>query len=635
MDRQRGRDGTAILRAMVQQGSDVSDQSRGDSRSGGRGRQTPPDRPRSRNYAYLKRTYGFMRPYARQLTYFLIALTITSAATLSMGLGLKFLIDRGLSARDPALLNEGLAIVLAIVTVIAAGTFVRFYYISWVGEHVVADIRKAVFSQILKLNPGFFETTKTGEILSRLTTDTSLLQTVVGSSLSIAIRNTFSLVGGVTMLLITNVKLAALVGLVVPAVIVPLLWYGRRVRTLSRESQDRVADVGSYAEENLNAIRTVQAYVHEDIDRSLFNRNADRALTTAMRRIFARAAMGAIVIFLVFGAVAVVLWAGGRGVIAGEISPGDLSAFIFYAVTVAGSVGAVSEVLGDLQRAAGATERLVELLETKPEITAPPQPKAMPEPARGAVEYDAVTFHYPSRPDAAALHGLNLTVAPGEHVALVGPSGAGKSTVFQLLLRFYDPQAGSIRIDGMDLRAVDPRDARSRIAIVAQDPVIFAADAMENIRYGRPTATDEEVMAAADSAAALEFITKLPEGMKSFLGERGLRLSGGQKQRIAIARAILRDPAILLLDEATSALDAESERLVQTALERLMIGRTTMVIAHRLATVVNADRIAVIDDGRLVATGRHEELLVSNPLYARVAALQFTDTTRAEGLIRV
>jgi ATP-binding cassette subfamily B protein len=635
MDRQRGRDRTAILQAMVQQGSDVSDQSRSDSRSGGRGRQTLPDRPRSRNYAYLKRTYGFMRPYGRQLTYFLIALTITSAATLSMGLGLKFLIDKGLSARDPALLNEGLAIVLAIVVVIAAGTFVRFYYISWVGEHVVADIRKAVFSQILKLNPGFFETTKTGEILSRLTTDTSLLQTVVGSSLSIAIRNTFSLVGGVTMLLITNVKLAALVGLVVPAVIVPLLWYGRRVRKLSRESQDRVADVGSYAEENLNAIRTVQAYVHEDIDRSLFNRNADRALTTAMRRIFARAAMGAIVIFLVFGAVAVVLWAGGRGVIAGEISPGDLSAFIFYAVTVAGSVGAVSEVLGDLQRAAGATERLVELLETKPEITAPANPKSMPEPARGAVEFDAVTFHYPSRPDAAALHGLNLTVAPGEHVALVGPSGAGKSTVFQLLLRFYDPQAGSIRIDGMDLRDVDPRDARSRIAIVAQDPVIFGADAMENIRYGRPTATDAEVMAAADSAAALEFITKLPEGMKSFLGERGLRLSGGQKQRIAIARAILRDPAILLLDEATSALDAESERLVQTALERLMIGRTTMVIAHRLATVVNADRIAVIDDGRLVATGRHEELLVSNPLYARVAALQFTDTTRGEGLIRV
>ena len=589
-----------------------------------------PDRPRSRNYAYLRRTYAFMRPYTRQLVYFLIALVITSAATLSMGLGLKFLIDRGLGAHDPALLNEGLAIVLAIVVVIALGTFVRFYYISWIGERVVADIRKSVFSQILKLNPGFFETTKTGEILSRLTTDTTLLQTVVGSSLSIAIRNTFSLVGGVIMLLITNVKLAGLVALVVPAVIVPILWYGRRVRKLSRESQDRVADVGSYAEENLNAIRTVQSYVHEDIDREFFNRNVERALSTAMRRIFARASMSAIVILMVFGAIAVVLWAGGRGVIAGEISPGDLSAFIFYAVTVAAAVGSVSEVLGDLQRAAGATERLVELLETEPEITAPANPKPMPVPARGAVTFDHVTFHYPSRPDMAALRGLDLIVAPGEHVALVGPSGAGKSTVFQLLLRFYDPQAGSIRIDGMDLREVDPRDARSRIAIVAQDPVIFAADAMENIRYGRPTATDAEVMAAADAAAALEFITKLPEGMKSFLGERGVRLSGGQKQRIAIARAILRDPAVLLLDEATSALDAESERLVQTALERLMIGRTTMVIAHRLATVVNADRIAVIEDGMLVATGRHDQLLLSNPLYARVAALQFTaDAGRA------
>ena len=601
----------------------MSDQSRGAPQSGP-SRWNTPDRPRSKNYAYLLRTLGFMRPYVRQLTYFFIALLVTSSATLSMGLGLKFLIDRGLSARDPALLNEGLAIVLAIVVAIAAGTYVRFYYISWVGERVVADIRKAVFSQILRLSPGFFETTKTGEILSRLTTDTSLLQTVVGSSLSIAIRNIFSLVGGVVMLLITNVKLASLVALVVPAVIVPIIWFGRRVRKLSRESQDRVADVGSYAEENLNAIRTVQAYVHEDIDRAFFNLNAERALSTAMRRILARAAMGGIVILLVFGAIAVVLWAGGRGVIAGEISPGDLSAFIFYAVTVAAAVGSVSEVMGDLQRAAGATERLVELLETQPDIAAPANPKPMPVPAQGSVVFDNVTFHYPSRPDTAALHGLNLTVSPGEHVALVGPSGAGKSTVFQLLLRFYDPQAGAIRIDGMDLREVDPRDARSRIAIVAQDPVIFAADAMENIRYGRPSASDAEVIAAAEAAAAMEFIRKLPEGMKSFLGERGLRLSGGQKQRIAIARAILRDPAVLLLDEATSALDAESERLVQTALEHLMIRRTTMVIAHRLATVVNADRIAVIDDGRLVATGRHDQLLISNPLYARLAALQFT-----------
>ena len=611
-------------------GSNVSDQKSGAPQSGP-SRWSLPDRPRSKNYSYLLRTYAFMRPYWRQLGYFAIALVATSAATLSMGLGLKFLIDRGLSARDPALLNEGLAIVIAIVVVIALGTFVRFYYISWVGEHVVADIRKAVFSQILRLSPGFFETTKTGEILSRLTTDTSLLQTVVGSSLSIAIRNIFSLIGGIAMLVFTNVKLAGLVAIVVPAVIVPIVWYGRRVRTLSRESQDRVADVGSYAEENLNAIRTVQAYVHEDIDREYFNRNADRALSTAMRRIYARASLGAVVILLVFGAIALVLWAGGRGVIAGEISPGDLSAFIFYAVTVAASVGAVSEVLGDLQRAAGATERLVELLDTEPDITAPSMPKSMPVPAMGGVAFDHVTFHYPSRPDTAALKDFQLTVSAGEHVALVGPSGAGKSSVFQLLLRFYDPQAGTIRIDGVDLRDVDPRDARSRIAIVAQDPVIFAADAMENIRYGRPTATDAEVIEAANAAAAMEFIAQLPEGMKSFLGERGVRLSGGQKQRIAIARAILRDPAVLLLDEATSALDAENERLVQTALERLMIGRTTMVIAHRLATVVNADRIAVIDHGRLVATGRHDQLLVSNPLYARVAALQFTADSGRSG----
>ena len=590
-----------------------------------------PDRPKSKNYGYLLRTYQFMKPYKRQLAIFFLALIVSSSATLSMGIGLKFLIDRGLSARDPALLNEGLGIVVAIVVVIAVATFVRFYYISWIGERVVADIRKAVFSQILKLSPGFFETTKTGEILSRLTTDTSLLQTVVGSSLSIAIRNFFALIGGVIMLLVTNVKLAGFVALVVPAVVLPIVLYGRRVRALSRESQDRVADVGSYAEEHLNAIRTVQAYVHEDIDRRAFNSNAEGAFSTAMRRVLARALLGSTVILLVFGAIALVLWAGGRDVIAGEISPGELSAFIFYSVTVAASVGAMSEVMGDLQRTAGATERLVELLETEPEIKAPAQPKALPVPARGEVSFDHVTFHYPSRPDAAALHGLNLHVAPGEHVALVGPSGAGKSTVFQLLLRFYDPQAGAVRIDGVDLREADPQDVRSRIGLVAQDPVIFAADAMENIRYGRPNATDAEVEAAAEAAAAMEFIRKLPDGMKSFLGERGVRLSGGQKQRIAIARAILRDPALLLLDEATSALDAENERLVQTALERLMVGRTTMVIAHRLATVVNADRIAVIDDGRLVDTGRHEQLLVTNPLYARVAALQFSADPTSSG----
>jgi ATP-binding cassette subfamily B protein len=583
-----------------------------------------PDRPRSKNYAYLKRTYTFMRPYARQLVYFAIALAVTSVATLSIGLGLKFVIDRGLSAGSAAMLDQGLALLIGTVLIIAMGTFVRFYYISWIGERVVADIRKAVFSHILKLSPGFFETTKTGEILSRLTTDTSLLQQVIGSSFSIAVRNGFALVGGIAMLIYTNPKLTALVALVVPAVLVPIIWYGRKVRKLSRESQDRVADVGSYAEENLNAIRTVQAFVHEDRDRAFFSSNVEGAFTTAMRRIFARAMLGAVVILLVFSAIAAVVWVGGRGVIAGDITAGELSAFIFYSITVAASVGAMTEVMSDLQRAAGATERLIEILEMEPDIMAPANPKPMPQPARGAVNFDDVTFHYPSRPETAALKGLTLAIAPGEHVALVGPSGAGKTTVFQLLLRFYDPKSGVVRIDGMDLRDVDPREARARIGLVSQDPVIFAADAMENIRYGRPDATDAEVHAAAEAAAAMEFIQKLPDGMKSFLGERGVRLSGGQKQRIAIARAILRDPALLLLDEATSALDAENERLVQTALERLMVGRTTMVIAHRLATVVNADRIAVIDDGRLVATGRHDQLLVSNPLYARVAKLQFS-----------
>jgi ATP-binding cassette subfamily B protein len=589
-------------------------------------RWTMPDRPRSRNYAYLLRTWDFMRPYKGRIVIAAIALVVTSAAMLSLGVGFRYVIDH---AHSTAGLNKGLGLLMGITAVMAVGSYFRFYNVSWIGERVVADLRAAVYSRLLSLSPGYFETAKTGEILSRLTTDTSVLQTVIGSSLSLAVRNSLSVIGGVMMLIITAPTLAGLIMLLIPAVVVPILWFGRIVRNLSRQSQDRVADVSSYAEETLSAIRTVQAFVHEDRDRKLFAGEVERAFGTAMRRIFARGILGSLVILLAFGAIAVVLWAGGHEVDAGKMTWGDLTAFAIYAIMIAAAVGAVSEVIGDLQRAAGATERLVELLETEPAIKPPADPVPMPIPARGEVRFEDVTFHYPSRPDTAALHGLSLHVATGEHLALVGPSGAGKTTVFQLLLRFYDPQAGVVKIDGVDLREADPRDARARIGLVSQDPVIFATNAMENIRYGRPDASDAEVIAAAEAAAAMEFISKLPDGFGTFLGERGIRLSGGQKQRVAIARAILRDPALLLLDEATSALDAENERLVQKALERLMVGRTTMVIAHRLATVINADRIAVMDEGRLIATGRHHELLSSNPLYARLAALQFsTDALR-------
>lgn len=582
------------------------------------------DRPKGKNPRYLYRMFGFMKPYGLVLSLAAIALVVTAGATLSIGLGVKFLIDNGLSAGDPAFLDRGLYVLIGIVLVISVGTYFRFYFVSWVGERVVADMRQAVYGQVLKLSPGFFEVTRTGEILSRLTADTSLLQTVIGSSLSIALRNILTLIGGIGLLIYTNAKLTGLVALVVPAVVVPIIWYGRKVRRLSRDSQDRVADVGAYAEESLNAIRTVQAYSHEAVDQQQFTLEVEGAFKTAVRRIAARAMLGGVVILLVFGAISIILWAGGQDVISGRITAGELTSFVFYAVLVAGATAALTEVFGDLQRAAGATERLIELLETEPDIRPPDNPAPLPVPPRGAVRFDDVTFHYPSRPDEAALNGLSLNIAPGETVALVGPSGAGKSTVFQLLLRFYDPQGGTILIDDVDLKQVDPVEARSRIGLVSQDPVIFATNAWENIRYGRPDATDEEVRAAAEAAVATEFLDRLPEGLDTFLGEKGMRLSGGQKQRIAIARAILRDPAVLLLDEATSALDAENERLVQQALERVMEGRTTMAIAHRLATVVNADRIAVLDNGRLIDTGPHEALLVSSALYARLAALQFS-----------
>src|SRR5690348_13464987 len=551
-----------------------------------------------------------------------VALLVAAACVLVLGQGLKRVIDAGFSHADAASLDTALFALLAIVCVLALATYTRFYSVSWIGERVSADIRRAVFGHLLEQSPGFFETMRTGEVISRLTSDTALLDLVIGSSASFALRNTLIMLGALVMLVITSPKLAALVVLGVPLVIAPILLFGRRVRKLSRASQDRIADVSTHIDESLHEIRTVQSYGHEDRDREQFGAQVEAAFATATRRIGQRALLIALVMLLAFGAVGVILWIGGHDVLAGRISAGELSAFVFYAVLVAGAVGAVSEVIGDLQRAAGATERLMELLATEPSIRAPLNPQALPR-ARGEVRFERVGFHYPSRPDAAALSDFSLSVSRGERVALVGPSGAGKSTVFQLLLRYYDPQSGSITLDGVELRNADPRAVRARIALVPQDPVIFAASVAENVRYGRPQASDAEVVAACKAAYATEFIERLPAGMNSFLGERGVRLSGGQRQRLSIARALLADRAVLLLDEATSSLDAESESSVQKALEHLMRGRTTLIVAHRLATVKNADRIVVMDQGRVIAAGSHAELVREQGLYARLASLQF------------
>lgn len=565
----------------------------------------------------------YARPYRTRLIVFTIALFIGAACFLVLGQGLKLAVDKGFAAGDPKGLDRALVFLLVVVVISATVTYVRFYLISWLGERIVADVRRAVFARVLTLSPAWFESARTGEMVSRLTTDTALIEQVVGTSVSMALRQGLMGLGALVMLAITSLKLTGLVLLLVPIVMGPIVVFGRRVRKLSRASQDRVADIGVHIDETLHEIRTVQAYGHEAEDRRSFGATIEAAFDTARKRIGMRAGLVASVILLVFGGVGVILWIGGHDVMAGRITPGELSAFVFYAAMVAGAAGAVSEVVGDLQRGAGAAERLAEILATKPDIAAPTDPIPLPVPPTGRVELEAVRFAYPSRPTPPALDGLTLRVEPGERVALVGPSGAGKSTVFQLLLRFYDPQEGVVRLDGIDLRCADPVAVRARMALVPQEPAIFAASVRENVRYGRPDADDAAVEVACDAAFARAFVEELPDRYDTFLGERGVRLSGGQRQRLAIARAILADRPVLLLDEATSALDAESERMVQLALERLMQGRTSLVIAHRLATVRNADRIAVVDGGRIVGVGTHEALLRSSSLYARLAKLQF------------
>ncbi len=587
---------------------------------------TLPNRPRARKLGALRVLWRFNRPYLLQWGLALLALFFGAGSVLAFGQVIRTVVDTGLSTGSMTALNQALSFFIAIVALTALAIMARSYWLNWIGERVVADIRQAVFDKVLHLDIGFFEQVRAGEIISRLTSDTALLQVVVGSTLAMALRSVLIIIGGIAMLAITSPTLTALVLGGVPLVIVPSWLLGARVRRLSRVSQDRIADVGAYVDEAVHGIRTVQAFNHQAMDSARYRAQVESAFQVACARSSASAVLSGLATVLTFGAIGTVLWVGGRRVLEGTLTGGELSAFLFYAVLLAGSVSSLSELAGQLLRGAGASERLLELLQIAPAIPIT-EDRSLPliQPPQGQLEFQQVEFCYPSRPEQPSLSELNLKIRPGERVALVGPSGAGKSTLFQLLLRFYDPTRGLIRFDGRDIRRLDLLALRAQIALVPQEPVIFGASAYENIRYGLVTASDVAVRRAAAAAHATAFIERLPEGFHTYLGERGVRLSGGERQRIAIARAMLRNPRLLLLDEATSALDAESERLVQDALEHLMQERTSLVIAHRLATVRNADRILVLDQGRIVASGTHESLLRDGGLYARLAALQFQD----------
>jgi ATP-binding cassette subfamily B protein len=580
--------------------------------------------PISRKLGNLATVWRFALRYPGQIAAALTALVISSGATIAIPYGFKRVIDRGFaSSGDPAAVSTSFYYLLMIVGVLAIATAFRFYFVSWIGERVVGDIRRAVHANLVRLAPRFFEENRPSEIASRMTSDTAVIEQIVGTTVSVALRNTFTGIGGIVYLFILSPKLAGFLMIGIPMVVVPIVVLGRRVKAFSRASQDRIADVGAIVSETLSAMKIVQAFGQEEREKSRFAAAVEATFGTAKRRILIRAVMTAIVIALIFGSITLVLKEGVTDVASGRISGGSIAAFVLTGGLVAGAFGALTEVYGDLLRGSGAAGRLSELLAEQPEITAPANPVPLPSPALGRLSFEQVTFRYPTRPDTSALIDFSLDVQPGETVAVVGPSGAGKSTLLQLAQRFYDPQSGAVRIDGVDLREADPAVVRARLAMVPQETVIFAASARDNLRYGRWEASDEELWAAADAANAATFLKALPQGLDTFMGEGGARLSGGQRQRLAIARAILRNAPILLLDEATSALDAESERLVQDALERLMVDRTTIVIAHRLATVRAADRIIVMDDGRIAEQGNHDSLSAAGGLYARLARLQF------------